>query len=239
MYCATPVFRQRDPRVAASSARLRLVLTGVVLGVAGLAGCSDDSAPGIDAAPAFVAEIGTGMFGFERLVEDQALDLIAGPQGGFHFVVHARMRGLTPGDPRQPGLPGNPNTYFRALDEDGVRVDVAEIRQIGYLPDPQVEGWYALPSGRILLIENTVARSLYGRPVTIELQIRDSAGRMAGDSVSITAIAYPPDAGPGRPDPVDAGPVDRVDAGPVDRADAGPPDRADAGPPGDSHAGQP
>jgi hypothetical protein len=233
MYRSIHVPRHRDPRVAVPSSRLlrtRLASTGVALGfivLAGLAGCSDDPAPGIDAGPAVVAEIGTGMFGFERLVEDQALDLIAGPQGGFHFVVHARMRGLTPGDPRQPGLPENPSTFFRALDENGARVDVPETRQIGYTPDPQVDGWYALPSGRILLIDNLAARGLYGRPVTIEMQIQDSEGRMAGDSVRITAVAFPPDAGPGR-DPVDAGPVEPADAGP-----------ADATPAGDSQAGQP
>ena len=226
MYRTAHVPRHRDPRLAPPSTRLLrtcLALTGVAFGLAGLAGCSDDSAPGIDAAPAAMAEIGTGMFGFERLVDGQPLDLVAGPQGGFHFVVHARMRGLTPGDPRQPGLAGNPSTFFRALDENGERIDIAEIRQLGYTPDPQVEGWYALPSGRILLIDTLVARTLYGRPVTIELQIQDSAGRMAGDSVRITAVAFPPDAGPGRP--ADAGPVD---AGPVD-----------ATPAGDSQAGQP
>lgn len=203
----------------------RATHVAVLAVLAVLAGCPDDPAPGRDAGPAAMAELGTGMFGFERLVEGQALDLIAGPQGGFHFVVHARMRGMTPGDPRQPGQPGNPSTFFRALDENGERVDVAEIRQIGYVPDPQVDGWYALPSGRILLIQNAVARSLYGRPVTIELQIQDAAGRMAGDSVRITAIAFPPDAGPGRPDPVDAGLVDAVpvDAGPARDSQAGEP----------------
>ena len=232
MYRTAHVPRHRDPRLAAPSARLLracLVLTGVALGLAGLAGCPDDPAPGIDAGPVVTAEIGTGMFGFERLVEDQTLDLISGPQGGFHFVVHARMRGMNPGDPRQPGQPGNPSTFFRALDENGERVDIPEIRQLGYTPDPQVEGWYALPSGRILLIENLKARSLYGRPVTIELQIQDSAGRMAGDTARITAIAFPPDAGPGR-DPVDAGPAD---ATPADETSA---DEASGG---DSQAGQP
>jgi hypothetical protein len=196
----------------------------MILAALGLAGCSDDPAPVIDAA-AVNAEIGTGMFTFERLVEGQPLDLIAGPQGGFHFVIHARMRGMTPGDPRQPGLAENPTTFFRVLDEDGNRVDVPEVRKIGYAPDPQVSGWYALPSGRILLIDNTRASALYGRPVTIELQIQDGSGRMAGDTARITAVAFPPDAGPGR---VDASIPGRVDAGPVDAA-----------PGRDSQAGQP
>jgi hypothetical protein len=218
MYCATPASRRRDPRAAVPSRRLLrawLAAAGAAL-VLALAGCPDDPAPGIDAATAN-AELGTGMFEFERLVDGQPLDLISGPQGGFHFVVHARMRGLTPGDPRQPGLPENPTTFFRVLDENGARVDVPEVRQLGYTPDPRVSGWYALPSGRILLIDNAVARSLYGHLVTIELEIRDPAGRMAGDTARITAVAYPPDAGPGRP--VDAGPGnDPVDAGPPDAA---------------------
>jgi hypothetical protein len=240
MYRATLMSRGRDSRVAAPSSTLLrtcIALTGVALG---LAGCSNDAGSGDDAGPVVTAELGTGMFTFERLADGQPLDLISGPQGGFHFVVHARMRGMTPGDPRQPGLPGNPTTFLRALDENGVRIDVPEIRQLGYAPDPQVAGWYALPSGRILLIDNLVARSLYGRPVTIELQIQDSSGRMAADTARITAIAFPPDAGPGRPDPIDAGPDDpgRVDAGP---SDAAPSDAAPAGatPGRDSPAGQP
>ncbi|HWN68011.1 MAG TPA: hypothetical protein VNM90_10260 [Haliangium sp.] len=223
MYRATEVSDRRDPRVAAPSSRLPrpwIASTCVALTWLAFAGCSGGPGSGEpDAGPVAMAELGTGMFDFERLADGQVLDLISGPQGGFHFVVHARMRGLTPGDPRQPGLPENPTTIFRALDENGVRVDVPELRQLGYAPDPQVGGWYALPSGRILLIDNLRARTLYGRRVTIELQLQDSAGRMAGDTVRITAVAFPPDAGPGR-DPVDAGP-------------------ADAAPAGDSRAGQP
>jgi hypothetical protein len=225
MYRATHASGRRDPRVAVPSSRLLrtwIALTGVALG---LAACSDDAPGDRDAGPTAMVELGTGMFTFERLADGQTLDLNAGPQGGFHFVVHARMRGLAPGDPRQPGLPENPTTFFRALDENGVRIDVPEVRQLGYAPDPEVGGWYALPSGRILLIDNLVARGLYGRSVTIELQIQDSSGRIAGDTARVIAVAYPPDAGPGRPDPVDAGP--------------GEPGPVDAAPGRDSQAGQP
>jgi hypothetical protein len=226
MYCASPASRRRDPRAIARPGALLCTWLAVAI----LAGCSDDPAPGVDAATAR-AELGTGTLAFERLVDGQPLDLISGPQGGFHFVVHARMRGLTPGDPRQPGLAENPTTYLRVLDENGVRVDVPEVRQLGYTPDPRVSGWYALPSGRILLIDTGVARGLYGQTVTIELQIEDAEGRMAGDSARITAVAFPPDAGPGRP--VDAGTA--VDAArPVDAAsavDAGVPELAPAASP--------
>lgn len=182
-----------------------------------LTGCSD--------APETLgeAEIGTGMFSFAALADGESLDLIAGPQGGFHFIVHARMRGLSPGDPQQPGLPDNPTTWFRVLDEDGTRVDIPEVRQLGYAPQASGEDWYILPSGRILLIANAAAPRLYGRPVTIEVQIRDASGRMAGDTARITAVAYPPalDAGPPDAGPPDADPGSLFDAGPAP-TDAGP-----------------
>lgn len=160
-----------------------------------LAGCSDAGGAGAE------AEIGTGMFAFAPLLDGERLDLVSGPQGGFHFVVHARMRGLSPGDSRQPGLPTNPTTWFRALDEDGARVDVPEVRQLGYAPQAGADDWYILPSGRILLIDNQAAPRLYGRPVTIEVQIRDASGRMAGDTARVTAVAYPPAVDAGVPDP--------------------------------------
>lgn len=227
MYCATPASRRDSRANVPSRRRFRawLALAGAALA---LTGCSGDSG-GADAATAH-AEIGTGMFEFERLVEGQPLELYAGPQGGHHFLVHARMRGLTPGDPRQPGLPGNPTTFFRVLDENGERVDIPEVRQLGYTPDPRAGGWYALPSGRILLIDNLLVRDLYGQTVTIEMEIRDAEGRSAGDSVRVMALAYPPDAGPGRD--IDAGPG-RVDAAPLPpRPDAGPPEAAALDAPG-------
>jgi hypothetical protein len=185
-----------------------------------LAGCPGDGGPrtGADSGPepgGGEAEIGTGMFAFAPLVDGERLDLVSGPQGGFHFIVHARMRGLVPGDARRD-LPTNPTTWFRVLDENGTRVDIPEVRQLGYAPQAGAEGWYILPSGRILLIENAAAPRLYGRPVTIEVQIRDAEGRMAGDTARITAVAYPPaiDAGvPGTGN--DAGPGAGPDAGPA------------------------
>jgi hypothetical protein len=183
-----------------------------------LAGCPGDPGHRIDAGPAPVAEIGTGTLAFEPLDDDQPVELVKGPQGGHHFIVHARMRGLTPGDPRQSGLPENPTTYFRALDENGVRVDIPEIRQIGYTPEtgndagpeagpdagPEAgsDRWYTLPSGRLLIIDNAAADRLYGRPVTLEVLIRDPSGRQAGDTARIIAVAGPPR---GRGAPEDAG----------------------------------
>ena len=164
----------------------------------GAPGCgSDSSGSGGE------AEIGTGTVAIEPLSDGDRLDLIAGQQGGFHFVVHARMRGLSPGEPRQPGHPSNPTTYLRVLDEDGERVDLPEVRSLGYVAEappgdasppsspPADDLWYALPSARIVLIDNDRVADLYDRPVTLEIFIEDVEGRTATASVEVIAIERP------------------------------------------------
>lgn len=196
------------PAPAPAAALLAAALT--------LAGCGD-APPGPVGEPE--VEIGTGMVSFLPLSDGQALDLVAGPQGGFHFHVHARMRGMSPGDPRDRTAPGNPTTWFRALDDTGARVDIPEVEQLGYAPqEGGAEGWHTLPSARLMLIQNAAAVTLEGRVVTLEVQVRDAHGRMAGDTVQIVAVPYPPRDGP--------------DAGAADAAagDAALPGMPDAGP---------
>lgn len=63
---------------------------GVALGVAlGVAGCSVESVP---AAP--IVEIGIGRDSFESLVSDGDIELVAGPQGGWHVDLSVRLHRL-------------------------------------------------------------------------------------------------------------------------------------------------
>lgn len=131
-------------------------------------------------------EIGTGTVAFEPLMEEQPLILYAGPQGGFHFVVHARMRGMLPGDPTSAGQEGNPVTWFRVFDQDGVQVDIPESRTLGY--EDTGDGWHALPSGRIVRVVNARVPALYGARVLLQVLVEDASGRMAQDEIWITAV---------------------------------------------------
>ena len=134
------------------------------------------------------AEIGTGTLVFDPLEDGQPLDLIAGIQGGFHFVLHARMAGLEPGDAQQSSHPDNPVTRFRVLDQAGARVDIEEVRTVGY--EDVGDGWHALASGRIVRIANDRVPALYGTEVRIQLRIDDVHGRVAQDEVRVIAVEY-------------------------------------------------
>jgi hypothetical protein len=144
-------------------------------------GRPDGNSPGV------VVELGTGTTEFQPLDEDQALILWAGPQGGHHFIVHARMQGLSPGDVTMPGTPDNTRTLFSAYDQNGNQVDLMlPPYALGY--EDGGDGWYYLPSGRLLRTDETLVAPLFGNPVLIRVEAWDATGRYGSDQTWITAL---------------------------------------------------
>ena len=132
-------------------------------------------------------ELGTGTLDFEPITPEQDLELIAGPQGGHHFIVHARATGLVPGDPSQPGQTGNPQTRFSVFDEDGLQVDLQFPPYVlGYRDDG--DGWYVLPSGRILQLVEVEVPRLYGTRVRIGVRVEDVLGATGSDERWVRVI---------------------------------------------------
>lgn len=153
-----------------------------------LVGCGDDppNGPGI-------IEIGTGALDWEPLTEGQDLEIIAGPQGGYHFVINARIQNLLPGEPSSISALGNPQTRFAIYLEDGSRVDVmAQPYRLGYRRADEI--WHELPSGRILQLEDDLIAEenlipeIYGQDVRLEVEIRDARGKEAISEAWVVAV---------------------------------------------------
>ncbi|HTM19982.1 MAG TPA: hypothetical protein VL172_05730, partial [Kofleriaceae bacterium] len=127
--------------------------------------------------------------------------LHAGPQGGHHFIVHARASGLIPGDPEQPGQEGNPDTLFKAFDEDGTQIDVMFPPYVLGYGDTH-DGWFTLPSGRILQVSEDYVPTLVGTRVRITVDVQDVVGTTGADERWIHVIEElnPPDGGDAGPD---------------------------------------
>ena len=137
------------------------------------------------------AELGTGVEGFEPLGAD--IVAIAGPQGGHHFFVHARIAGLVPGDPERPGLLDNPRTRFAAylvVGDDEQQLDLEyPPDQLGYVDDGA--GFYELPSGRLLILNETMLPSAYDQQIRITVEVTDSDGAVAFDERTVVARVDP------------------------------------------------
>ena len=137
-----------------------------------------------------IVEIGTGTSSFEPLVDEQAMPLHEGIQGGHHFLVHARMRGLVPGNPATPGLASNPATSLRAFDERGNRVDDATPTYfIGYRDAG--DGFYELPNPRFVVVQNARVVDLIGQRVRLQVEATDHDGRTAMDEVWVMVYEQP------------------------------------------------
>jgi hypothetical protein len=123
-------------------------------------------------------ELGTGVTEFEPLLDGQALDLYAGPQGGFHFFLHARLRGLFPGELDNRAT--LPYTHFTAEFGDGTRIGVLECAS--RLPYPvESQGYHALDAGRFLPVHDDFVDRLAAEPVLVSVAVLDCDGLYAED----------------------------------------------------------
>ncbi len=180
-------------------------------------GCGDDGGSAGDA----VVDVGTGGIAFEPLSEGASLRLIAGSQGGYHFVVNARMHDLLAGDPSMPNLLGNPLTSFSLVNAEGDRIDTsAPPYRLGYR-DSDESPWLEMPSGRLLVVNQQLIDadpnfldSLYGSEISLRVTVVDAKGDQGSDETTIRPERDPvsdmADAGPETPDGGPTGP----DAGP-------------------------
>lgn len=149
-----------------------------------------------------VVELGTGALAFETLADEQQLGIIAGPQGGYHFIVHARIQLMSPGDPAEPVT--TPATLYKVFREDGTQIDKQNpAYHIAY--EDTGDGWFTLPGGRIAQIENEEVPAIYGQRVRIRVEVRDESGRTASDEKWVVAFdhcaVYPMDCEWGKPAP--------------------------------------
>jgi len=163
--------------------------------LATFAACGPASGGGPDSAvtPAGAwAEIGTGSSGFEELAAEGEIDLIAGPQGGHHFIVHARIHGLQPGDPRTPGVVENPSTLFSVWSESGEQLDIVPPPyKLGY--EEVSDDVYSLASGHIIQVREDVVEGLYGARLRLRVEVTDAAGAKVIDERWVVAAEGPDD----------------------------------------------
>jgi hypothetical protein len=171
-------------------------------GLAGAVGCGGGGA-GADSGACRQdgeAEIGTGTTAFESVTAGQELTIVAGPQGGHHFILNARQKGLEPGDPTKPGLAGNPTTRFATYLGDR-QVDIMQPPyRLGY--EDTGDGYLTMASGHIIPFQEDALADVDGQTVRIEVEISDVNGLCARADTTVTAVPGPepdggsPDAGP-------------------------------------------
>ena len=132
-------------------------------------------------------ELGTGTTAFEELPDESELVLVAGPQGGHHFIAHARMYGLAPGDPMMPGTVQNPTTRFTVWSESGDQLDIEPPPyKLGY--EPVGDDVFALASGHIIQVREEEVPAMVGTRVRLAVELTDANGARVTDERWVTAV---------------------------------------------------
>lgn len=151
------------------------------------AACGGDGVASADAGEALV-ELGSGDVEFEALTDGTTIQIIQGPQGGFHFLGSVRVRGISPGDPDDLSDPGNPITEFRVF-QSGVRVDSRASRyQQGLVTIGPGEFEMI---GRLIILDIANDSILDGAEVRFEVEVTGMLGANASDTRTLTGIPHP------------------------------------------------
>jgi hypothetical protein len=162
--------------------RLHVYLTPLV---AGCVASTTSTVPELTPA----VELGTGEVEFVPLADGDELDIIHGPQGGYHFTVSLRVQGIDAGDPLVVADPDNPITTFHAF-RDGVSVDLdASTYQQGI--DPAAEPGVYEMLGRRLILDITDDAELDGAICLIDVTVTDKDGVEVHDEREILAVPSP------------------------------------------------
>ncbi|MCB9792457.1 MAG: hypothetical protein H6741_06980 [Alphaproteobacteria bacterium] len=156
-----------------------------------LLGCADSAS---DTAPTPLEpalELGTGEIEWAPLVDGQDLNVIQGPQGGFHVLASVRVGGVEAGDGDDLGSPLNPTVVFSAI-HDGEDITLTgEYTQGLDEIVGDVEGFTHELIGRFLILDIPADDVLDGETLEMHVRFSDVNGVTLEDQTSVRCYPDP------------------------------------------------
>jgi hypothetical protein len=149
-----------------------------------LAACDPNLAPDL--------EIGTGEIAFVSLEDGDTMQIIQGPQGGFHLLTSLRVHGIAAGDRGDLTEPTNPTITFDVRGEDGDSwIAIGPLTQgLDTAPLNQRPFTHQL-TGRFAILDITGDDELAGQTVDLSVQIAAQDDITLEDSVRIDLVPHP------------------------------------------------
>lgn len=146
--------------------------------------------------------IGTGDVAYEPLGD--VVDVVKNAiQSDPHLRIHARIRGMPPGNPDDAFDPANPRTRVSAeIPELGITLGVLCPASLGYVPASNEEGAYDLPRSLRAGFGSYPLANVDGKQARLVVEVISSDALYATDEKTVTLHVPPADAG------VDASVVD-------------------------------
>lgn len=153
-----------------------------------------DTPPGqcwpLASTPGGQVEAGTGALSFEPMPAILEIDN-SGVQSDPFIKIHARMRGMPPGDPNDAFAPNNPKTKVSAvIDELGLTLDLGCPGSLGYVPSPE-DGAFDLAYAYRIGFGTFPIDQASGKQARITVEVVGSNQLYARDEKLVTLMAPP------------------------------------------------
>lgn len=131
--------------------------------------------------------LGAGEWEWEDIGD--TVNVIRGPQGGYHLLGSVRARGLVAGDPDNLGEPTNPTTHFEVIYEGEDLIISSDYVQ-GLDPSPSSE-WRHEMTGRFAILGIDSDKELDGEEVLFSVTVTDVEGVSLSDERTVTCVPDP------------------------------------------------
>lgn len=128
-------------------------------------------------------EVGTGEDGFRPLDQGAHLEVVLGPQGGYHVVGNVRVRGFAPAEAFEQRPEG---IYFSLVADDGTPLNLDLGATQSSLVRQSDGSWVCTP-GHHVLIDGDPAE-LDGIPARFSARMRTADGEMAIDERVVVLV---------------------------------------------------
>ena len=135
--------------------------------------------------------LGTGEIEFEPVADE--IEVIRGPQGGFHLLGSMRSAGVNPGNRERLDAPNNPTTTFRVWFGDTQLAPVSAYTQ--GLDESEAEGFTHEMIGRLVVLDIRDDSELAGEVVTFEVELSSPDGTSITDACLLYTSPSPRDRG--------------------------------------------
>jgi len=158
-----------------------VVLTALSLG--SLPACVADTEPAV--------ELGTGEIEFLPLEDGETLEIIQGPQGGFHLLGSIRTKGIEGGDRSNLESPDNPTIRFDVHHEEASLIMIGPITQgLDGAPIRELPFTHQM-TGRFAILDIGSDDVLDGETVDFSVSVLDTHGVEVTDSVTLDLVPHP------------------------------------------------
>ncbi len=136
-------------------------------------------------------EIGTGEIAFQALEEGGTIEVVKGPQGGYHIVSSVRVAGIAPGDSEDLANPSNPIITF-SVDNAGVELAPISRFQQGLEPASTRDGGFTHEMlGRFAVLDIATPEEVVGATVEFTVTVEDASGTVLTDSRTLEVVPNP------------------------------------------------